>query len=89
MRVVVTFSLQAGTQSEIPQGSLQLQRQHLAHGQELRDTCWRASERLPGQFPASRENPNADDSGTIALPLCDLGESTWHLKACFILIKGV
>ena len=85
MGLVTTVSLKSGAQSQISQGSLQLQRQHLADGQKHRDTCWRASERLSGPLPYSRENPVLTHftQETIALQLCDPGEFTRHLEACF------
>lgn len=51
MGVVIAVSLKGGTQSQISQGSLQFLRLYLAHGQELSNTCWRASGRLSGPLP--------------------------------------
>lgn len=51
MGVVINVSVKAGTQSQISRGSLQLLRQHLAHGQELSDTGWRTSESLSDPRP--------------------------------------
>lgn len=90
---VINVSLQAGTQSQISQGSLHLLRQQLTHGQKLGDPFGGLLRGYLVHSVASRENHDADltysTQGPIALQLCDLGEFTWHLKAYIsLLIKG-